>query len=271
LEKTDRMILMFKLRIISGIIGVAVLLAVIYAGGVYWKTFFVFLGIIGLYEYYGMMRNRSFKVLVIPGFLLLFLLLFSPFISGYLFVFSWIIALLIVINLVIKYPGVTVNDLSLSMLGAVYIGFLLSYAVRMADVSNAFMVMFLALILTWSSDIGGYAFGVTWGKNKLTPDLSPNKTWEGSIGGIFLSAIASGVFFELWGIAGVNCAYAILLGVVSSIMGQLGDLFMSAIKRYFGVKDSGNIIPGHGGVLDRFDSFMLVVPLVYYFFSWLVG
>ena len=86
----------------------------------------------------------------------------------------------------------------------------------------------------------------------------------------FISDSGSSDFLKLGGIASIGFAYAVLLGIAGSAAAQLGDLFMSAVKRYFGVKDSGNIIPGHGGVLDRFDSFLLVLPLVYYFFRLVV-
>lgn len=99
----------------------------------------------------------------------------------------------------------------------------------------------------------------------MAPRLSPNKTWEGATGGLVLCAITGFVFFLIIDIDGVSRAYALLLGGSASIMAQLGDLFISAAKRYFQVKDTGKILPGHGGILDRFDSFLLVVPLVYYF------
>jgi len=257
---------MLKVRVLSAVIGVPVILGIMYTGGVYWRAFFILLGIAALFEFYNMMKNRNFTPLVVPGFLLLLLLLFSPLYPGYVLEGFFLITVFIVIELVVKYPDITVNEVSLSLFGPAYAGLLLSYAVRMADLNDAFMVMLLACILTWSSDVGGYVFGVTWGKHKMTPELSPNKTWEGALAGIVLSAVFSFVFFNLWGIAGIHFAYAILLGIIASVMAQLGDLFMSGVKRYFGVKDTGNIIPGHGGVLDRFDSFLLVVPLVYYFF-----
>jgi phosphatidate cytidylyltransferase len=104
----------------------------------------------------------------------------------------------------------------------------------------------------------------------LAPELSPKKTREGAVGAVLLSMMVSALFFSIIEITSTNFAYVLILGLSASIMAQIGDLMISAMKRYFGVKDSGKIIPGHGGVLDRFDSFLMVLPLVYYFFLYCV-
>jgi len=166
---------------------------------------------------------------------------------------------------ILKYPDLTVKDTAISLFGAAYIGFLLSYAIKIADLQQSFLVIVLALLLTWGSDTGAYFVGKSWGTHKMTPILSPNKTWEGAIGGLVVSAVVALVFFWVIDIDGVGPAYALLLGLGASTLAQLGDFFISGVKRFFQVKDSGKIIPGHGGVLDRFDSFLLLVPLVYYF------
>lgn len=145
----------------------------------------------------------------------------------------------------------------------------MGYAMRLAEVHNHFAIIVFGFILTWASDTGGYFAGSWWGKHKLAPLLSPKKTWEGFFGGFVLTVIVA--------IAGSliipdHALYKfIILGVAAGLLAPIGDLFASAIKRDMDIKDYGNIIPGHGGILDRFDSFMITVPLMYFFTLWLGG
>ncbi len=101
------------------------------------------------------------------------------------------------------------------------------------------------------------------GRNKLAPHVSPNKTWEGSIGGTVVATIIVGVFAYFYPQGNYSLLTTVLLTIVLSVFGQLGDLVESALKRYYGVKDSGKILPGHGGILDRFDSLLLVLPALH--------
>ena len=124
----------------------------------------------------------------------------------------------------------------------------------------------LALFIVWATDSGAYLVGSQFGKRKLMPTVSPNKTVEGSLGGI-LSAVVVTVLFMIIdrSVAGGHGFFAmIFFTILFSIAGQFGDLVESAIKRHFGVKDSGKFIPGHGGVLDRFDSLIFVFPLMHF-------
>ena len=121
-------------------------------------------------------------------------------------------------------------------------------------------------MIVWITDSGAYLIGRKLGKHKLAPHVSPNKTWEGSIGGSLVSVIVVGLYLAF---SPVKFAYGLpimlLLTVVLSVGGQIGDLIESAFKRHYGVKDSGKILPGHGGILDRFDSLLFVLPLMHLF------
>jgi len=120
----------------------------------------------------------------------------------------------------------------------------------------------LTLAVPWMADSGAYFVGKFLGKHKLCPSVSPKKTIEGSIGGILTTCL---VLYLLNAYCGLLPNYSVfIIGVVISIVGQIGDLIESLIKRFCGVKDSGNILPGHGGILDRFDSIMLAAPFMYY-------
>jgi phosphatidate cytidylyltransferase len=256
---------MLKTRIITAVTGITILLGVLYLGGIYWKLLIGLLAFMALYEYFAMMRNKGYNPLVLPAYLIAAVLLFrvtlAPFMSELFFVSLFIMILV----LIVKYPRFSFNELVLSFFGAFYCGYLFSFAIALGELSRAFHYVLLVFILTWASDVGGYMFGRLWGKHKLTPLLSPGKTWEGAIGAIVLTISLALLYKQLVFIGNLGVAYMVFLGLLASVVAQIGDLLESAMKRYFGVKDSGNIIPGHGGVLDRFDSFMLLLPLVSYF------
>ena len=123
-------------------------------------------------------------------------------------------------------------------------------------------VLMYALLIVWSTDIGAYMVGRKYGQRKLAPDISPNKTIEGSLGGIASAMVVSLVYTLIWPLT-YGTIVMLLLTILFSIVGQLGDLVESSYKRYYGVKDSGDILPGHGGILDRFDSLLFVFPFMH--------
>jgi phosphatidate cytidylyltransferase len=125
----------------------------------------------------------------------------------------------------------------------------------------------IPIILIWVNDVGAYLVGSRWGTRKLAPEISPGKSVQGMIGGGLLSVIAALLLWRLW--PEINSLYFILLGVITPFISLTGDLWESALKRKAGLKDSGTVLPGHGGILDRYDSFLFVLPiaaLAYYIF-----
>ncbi|NLB87672.1 MAG: phosphatidate cytidylyltransferase, partial [Syntrophomonadaceae bacterium] len=241
---------MLRTRIITALVGIPLILAILYLGGVYWMVFFALLGIGGLYEFHRMV-NKEYQPSLILGIILMLIVMFNIYNTLLLPTFVLFI-LCLVIYLVTRFPQISIVDLSLSIFPALYLGFSLSFVILLSQEPHAFLVMLAVFLFTWSSDIGGFTFGRLWGKNKLAPHLSPNKTWEGSIGGIILTVVTGIIFFKICNVDNLNLYNIILIGIISSIAAQLGDLFMSSVKRVFAVKDSGNLIPGHGGILDRF-------------------
>jgi len=154
------------------------------------------------------------------------------------------------------------GEIALLLLGILYIPFLLTHLALMREVAYGVQWIFLLLIIVMTGDTAAYYAGRTFGKRKLYPMVSPNKTIEGSLGGLVGSLagvfIARATFFPQLPVAD-SIAMPLLLGV----LGQLGDLFESMLKRSFGVKDSGTIIPGHGGILDRLDSILFAAPAAF--------
>ena len=157
-----------------------------------------------------------------------------------------------------------------SLIGQIYIAVPLALAIRLTlePTSSSSMTQFNGLLLLaififiWVNDTGAYLVGSRWGKRRLAPNISPKKSVEGSIGGLLL-VLLSAVVLRLLLFPELSWLRILLIAAVVSIFGTIGDLFESSLKRQAGVKDSGKLIPGHGGILDRIDSFLLAVPAVY--------
>jgi phosphatidate cytidylyltransferase len=156
------------------------------------------------------------------------------------------------------------TDWAWTIAGIFYIGWLLSYFVALRGLDNGREWIFLALLTTFGSDTTAFFLGRALGKHPLAPHISPSKTWEGAVAGVLGSVIISLALVHFFSLP-LDYGWAILLGLLVSILGQLGDLVESLLKRNMGVKDSGKLIPGHGGFLDRVDSVLFTGIVVYYF------
>ena len=157
----------------------------------------------------------------------------------------------------------------LAVLGAVYCGVMLSALVRLRQLDHGAVWIFLALAVTWANDTGGYFAGRAFGKHKLYPRISPSKTVEGAIGGAAFSIFWGVLVFKL-GLPEVPLWGGAVIGAGASVLGPLGDLSESAMKRAFGAKDSGKLLPGHGGMLDRLDALIFTAPFVLLCARWLL-
>ncbi len=162
------------------------------------------------------------------------------------------------------------NSILLILFGVLYIGIPLSTVVSTRSLPDgAFLVLFLAVV-TWASDTGAYYAGTLWGKHLLLPSVSPKKTLEGLLGGLAL-AVGVALLAQWWFASQLSVSDALILGALLTGAGLLGDLFESGIKRRTGVKDSGGILPGHGGMLDRLDSLLFTAPAFYYYVAYVRG
>jgi len=147
-------------------------------------------------------------------------------------------------------------------MGAIYLGIILGQAVSLRLRPNGLWWLLFAILITWANDSAAYFVGVTLGKHKLWPRLSPKKSWEGTIGGWVGAALAAVFLIYILPIT-MPPLYAALVGAVAGVLALAGDLSISMLKRQVGVKDSGKLFPGHGGMLDRLDSILFVIPFVY--------
>ncbi|PEQ93802.1 phosphatidate cytidylyltransferase [Bacillus sp. AFS006103] len=263
-----------KQRIITAVIAAALFLPIVYFGGLPMVILTYFLATIGLYELLKMKKLPIFSVHGVLALLFLWVLLFPAKYHHILasFYYSKIEICIALILLLLTLTVITKNqytfeDVSFSILSAIYvgIGFYFFFETRQ---DGGLVYILYSLFIMWATDSGAYFIGKALGKTKLWPEISPNKTVEGSIGGV-VCAVVIAVLFVLF--SNINVGLISLMGitVVLSIFGQIGDLVESAFKRHFNVKDSGKILPGHGGILDRFDSLLFVWPLLHFFHLWL--
>ncbi|MBS3897808.1 MAG: phosphatidate cytidylyltransferase [Dethiobacter sp.] len=254
---------MFWHRLASTLVGIPVVLAVTWMGGLPFFFMALFIGILALRELYNIARlsRRSERLFGYGSHLFLFFSVsffgMDSYFAGLIFVF-----LALSIYWLFFYP-VDFKNLAVLFWGVFYVTVLLSCILLLRQAPNGFLLVAAALITVWASDTGAYLVGMSIGRRKLMPAVSPAKSFEGAAGGVLFAAVAlmlmaSSMGYSLW--------QAAALGVVLSVAGQLGDLAESALKRWGNVKDSGSFLPGHGGVLDRIDSILFVIPVAYFLF-----
>ena len=164
----------------------------------------------------------------------------------------------------------TLIDVAIVLLGIVYIGLLVGHLLPTRALPGGEWLILFLFFVTWAGDTGAYYAGTAMGRRKLAPRISPNKTVEGLLGGIGLSLVAAFIA-KVWFLPSLNTIDCLALGVLLSLTGVLGDLAESVLKRSAGVKDSGSLIPGHGGVLDRIDSLLFTAPVFYYYLTLVKG
>lgn len=251
-----------KKRIMTGAIGGAGFLFLVFSGGIGYGILLFFIAFIGFYEWLRMNRIHIWNISSIVGFIFT-ILYFLP--SGFYGQLSlkavvWELLLLLIVPVISKNRS-SIHEIAYILLGSMYIGISLHfmYETRIGD--NGLILTLAILLATWSTDTAAYFVGRAIGRRKLWPTISPNKTIEGSLGGVVAALLVVALLSILSG--QLSLSYALLLALAVSISGQMGDLVESAVKRTLGVKDSGHILPGHGGFLDRFDSLLFVFPVLY--------
>ncbi len=250
-------------RIISALVGLPILLFFIYLGGGAFAFMIAVLATVGLYELARMTGGKQ-QFLLVPVLLGVWLMLLGSYLQwenwtalGILLTFCIVFAVA-----VFQFPAFNVEDIAINFLGLIYIGWTMAHLIALDGLENGRLLVLYLFVAIWSSDSGAYFVGRFLGRHKLCPRVSPKKTVEGSIGGIVTTCVLLSLL-NLY-VRMLPPVTVVMIAVVISIIGQIGDLIESLMKRYYGVKDSGKLIPGHGGVLDRFDSVMLAAPVLYY-------
>ena len=266
---------MLKQRFITGLWGIPLLIAAVwFAWPLPWFTILVAIwGLLAAYEFYKIAAKKA-SPLIWFGLIWTALFIISPHFSYAptlpLLLTSAVLLSLLWLLLRPKKQGAFIGW-AWTIAGILYIGWLLSHLVALRGLDDGRNWIFLALLANFGSDTAAYFTGRALGRHKLAPSISPGKTWEGTIAGL-LGAIIIGLLFTIPSPLSLPLSYgqAIIIGLLISVFGQLGDLVESLLKRNMGVKDSGRLLPGHGGALDRIDSVVFAGVVVYYYVIWVI-
>jgi len=253
-----------KTRIISGLV-MAPLLVLVWLGG-YWLMAAAFavglMGVRELYKGFEAQGIRPSKEIAYVAICILYLLnILWP--ENHELAMLWVV-ICAMASMVYGFDvnGRTSEDSLATLFGLIYVVFF-SYHIVWIDQSSHKIMIWLVFLTAFGTDIMAYFTGMAFGKHKLCPNLSPKKSVEGAVGGVLGSVALCVLFGWLLGYGRMLMSFAVI-GLVGSIAAQLGDLSASALKRRMGIKDYGNLIPGHGGIMDRFDSVLFTAPLIYY-------
>jgi len=268
------------LRIAASIVFIPCFIIITRRGGVHFLLLVDLIIIIGMREFYAMLEQKGVRPYLVIG------ILSGLALSWYLYFQNGLYSNLLLTLVLLAVMGLeltrrdnrgAVFNIATTFLGVIYVAFLAGHMVLLRELplvaglpyglGSSFV--FLAFITTWASDTGAYFVGTLIGRTPLIPRVSAKKTWEGAIGGA-LFAVGGALlarqllagYLELW--------HAVVIGVLASVVGLLGDLVESMIKRDAEIKDASESIPGHGGVLDRFDSLLFTAPLIYYFLKFVI-
>ena len=256
----------------TALVATPVALFVFWQGGVVFAAGMLFLALVAWYEYIQMMKGKTLHPVSLVGGVCV----------GSLVIFSWLYGLAQVVPLsffalflllsltVVNSKNFAMPDAAYNLLGIFYIGIPFAHFIALRLFPDAMGMKYFAVAMlgTWACDTVAYFGGTRWGRHKLCPAISPGKSVEGAIFGYLGcigAALVAGYFMQITWTDSLFC------GCLVGFSCQLGDLVESAIKRHMGVKDSGRFFPGHGGVLDRVDSLMFSVPVIYYYLVWIAA
>jgi len=263
---------MLKQRIITALIGIPLLIAVIWFGEPWFTVLVAIWGVLAAFEFYRLVAASKVSPLTYFGLVWTLLFILSSHFD-YEIVTPILLTSAVVLSLIwlLLRPQkeAAFAGWAWTIAGILYVGWLLSYLVALRNIDPVNLEVgrnwvFFALFTNFGSDTAAFFAGRAWGKHHLAPSISPGKTWEGAIAGVLGAIIVSLVLVTLFDLP-LGYGQAILLGLLVSIFGQLGDLAESLFKRNVGVKESGKLVPGHGGLLDRMDSVVFVGVVVYYY------
>lgn len=260
---------MFKTRLRSSIILMAITIIIMLFGENVLFGALLVISLVGMMELYKLL-NVDKGVLGIIGYLAgvsyYGLILFR--LEKHLMLLFIGFLLLLMVTYVVAYPRYRIEQVMIVFFGLFYVSIMLSYIYQVRILEDGAILVWLILIGSWGSDTCAYGVGMLIGKHKVIPKLSPKKSVEGCIGGVIGAALLGFLYALALGskITGIDNSKLIftIIGASASIISQIGDWAASAIKRNFNIKDYGNLIPGHGGILDRFDSVIFTAPIVYY-------
>ena len=264
---------MFKTRLLSGLLLVIIALFTVITGGSILFAVLFIISMIGLTELYRVFDIRD-KAPGICGYLfaaayyaLIYMKPLLPVKTDWFMLLFMAFLISMMAVLVFSFPKYRTEQILAAFFGVFYVAVMLSYIYQTRILPGGVFTVWLVFICSWGCDTCAYCVGMLIGRHKMAPKLSPKKSVEGGIGGIAGAALL-GVLYALainkWGNAGADVVSHAIIGAAGGAISQVGDLAASAIKRNHNIKDYGKLIPGHGGILDRFDSVIFTAPIIYY-------
>jgi phosphatidate cytidylyltransferase len=267
---------MLKHRVITAAVGVPLIILAIWFGNPWFTLLIAAAALAGAYEFYHMANFDRREPLIYLGLLWALALVLSPhYRSPDVLPIAITAAVLISLICLLCRPSKegAFRNWAWTIVGAFYVGWMLSHWLNLRGLEDGRNWVYLAMLTTFANDTGAFFIGRARGKHKLAPAISEGKTWEGAVGGLIcaiLGAIVIATVLNLISPFAFRYWQIMLLGFLVGLFAQLGDLVESLLKRNMGVKESGNLLPGHGGILDRFDSLIFVGAVVYYYVIWVV-
>lgn len=259
---------MLLTRILTSIAGIPFILTCIYCGNVPFYVMMFIISSLCVQEYFMISKKYNPHIavsLAMAAAFFVFLHFFKDFPADKVIVSAMVMMLVLFgIEIFGKNPAFCIGRISSSFLGAFFIPLALIHMVYIRNLHDGMKLVFFIFIVVWILDIMAYAFGKALGKHKLAKSVSPKKTLEGAIAGIVFGILTAVVCRFIFMSNILTLQNAVILGLVITVAGQFSDLAESLIKRDGNVKDSGKILPGHGGVFDRFDSYLFAAPAMYY-------
>lgn len=255
-------------RIITAVVGIPVIILIVLLGNPVLQFTMMGVSLVAAYEFYKAVKSsfNPMKYIGYVGIIVYYLFLNTK--TVHLDASLGVLLVILLAWMVIKYPKYNIGDVGITLVGVLYTGLLFSFIVLIMNTQYGDFWIWLIMLSSWGSDTFAYFIGKGFGKHKLAPVLSPNKTVEGSIGGIIGAGVLGCIYTLIYtSFRYESLRHYVVLVVVSvmiaAIISQFGDLAASAMKRTYGIKDFGSILPGHGGIVDRFDSILFVAPIIY--------
>jgi phosphatidate cytidylyltransferase len=264
-----------SVRIIVGIVTIPIILLISYAGNIYFLLFVLAIGLISFYEFSLLMKKKGISANLAVGFAAVAVIIFN-FYRNVIDLYSFILLFLLILTLIelFRNKGSAILNVGGTLLGIFYVGFFSSAILALREFypqidglyeRGGFLIISIFAAI-WFCDSAAYWGGTALGKHRLYARVSPKKSWEGAIFG-FVFAIIAMILAKLFFLDFLTYTHVIIIGIIIGTLGQAGDLIESLFKRDADVKDSSAIIPGHGGIFDRFDSLLYVAPVIYIYLT----
>lgn len=267
------------IRVFVSVLAIPAIVLLSYIGGIYFLGFVLVITGISFYEFAVMAKNKGANVNLIPGIIGVIFIVINNYINVLNSTHFLILFMIIVlISELFRNNGSAILNIGSTLLGIVYFGFLGSSLIGIRqfypDVSTLYdqggLLIISVFATIWICDSAAFFGGTALGKHKLFPRVSPKKSWEGAVFG-FVFAVISMILAKEIVLDFLTTRDSLTIGIIIGLFGQIGDLAESLLKRDAGVKDSSNLIPGHGGIFDRFDSLLFSAPIIFLYLNYFSG